>query len=159
MLSRTHSQSFAHIKLYFEHTCPVHSFNVSRPPSISKKNILRQYDAAYTIISRILHAMSSTMIADQAPAHWWMPETIENKWLRNLTCLLFILFFLVTSDLSKGIRCHAWPYSFLCLQITRSDVGSNVGYQPGDCRWIFNLPQGFVWVCMGWHTHFITLEG
>ena len=50
---------------------------------------------------------------------------------------------------------------FLNLQITRSDVRPHIkcivslviAYGP------FNLPQGFVWVCMDYHTHFIAPEG
>ena len=26
-----------------------------------------------------------------------------------------------------------------------------MGHQPSNCRWSLNLPQGFVWVCMGQH--------
>ena len=28
----------------------------------------------------------------------------------------------MTHGLSKDIQCHVWPYSFLCLHITRSDI-------------------------------------
>ena len=50
---------------------------------------------------------------------------------------------------------------FLNLQITRSDIRPHM-------KWVvslviayghFNLPQGFVWVCMGQHTHFIAPKG
>ena len=50
---------------------------------------------------------------------------------------------------------------FLNLQITRSDVKPHM-------KWVvslviafghFNLPQGFVWVCMGYQSHVITPEG
>ena len=48
---------------------------------------------------------------------------------------------------------------FLYLQITRSDIGPHVkcavNMVTADGH---NLPQGFVWVCMGSHTHFITPE-
>ena len=48
---------------------------------------------------------------------------------------------------------------FWCLQITKSDIRLRM-------KWIFHLaipnshvnhPKGFVWVCMGEHTHLITL--
>ena len=46
---------------------------------------------------------------------------------------------------------------FQSLQITRSDVRPHIKW---DVSLViayghFNLPQGFVWVCMGKHTHFI----
>ena len=28
--------------------------------------------------------------------------------------------------------------------------GHTVDCQPGDCRWLFNIPQWFVWVYMYW---------
>ena len=31
----------------------------------------------------------------------------------------------------------------------RHQVTHKVGCQPGDCIWSLELPQGFVWVCMG----------
>ena len=34
----------------------------------------------------------------------------------------------------------------------------NVDCQPGVCRWPVHLPQGFVRVCVGEHTHFISLH-
>ena len=42
-------------------------------------------------------------------------------------------------------------YSFLCMQITRSDIRSRVK-QAVHCTWPLNLPQGFAWVCMGKYT-------
>ena len=38
--------------------------------------------------------------------------------------------------------------SFLCLQNPqiKHQATHKVGCQSGDCRWPFNLPQGFVWV-------------
>ena len=54
-----------------------------------------------------------------------------------------------------------YDHTFLILQITRSDIRPHmkVGCQPGDCIWLLNLPQEFVWVCMDKHTHFITPKG
>ena len=49
--------------------------------------------------------------------------------------------------LSKDIQCHAWcTFFILFLHITEYTSQH------------FNLSQGFVWVCMSWHTHFITPE-
>ena len=56
-----------------------------------------------------------------------------------------------------------YDYTFLNLQITRSDirpyiksaVSLVITYYYGH----FNLPQGFVWVCMDSHTRFITHDG
>ena len=31
----------------------------------------------------------------------------------------------------------------------RHQATNTVGCHPGDCIWLFNLPQGFVWECMG----------
>ena len=66
---------------------------------------------------------------------------LENKvWVRVLCCLM-------TSSLSKGIRCRVWSYSVSYLQITRSDIRPHkVGCQPSDCRWSFNLLCGYVLV-------------
>ena len=33
-----------------------------------------------------------------------------------------VLCCLMTSGLSKNIRCHVCPYPFLCLQVIRSDI-------------------------------------
>ena len=40
-------------------------------------------------------------------------------WVRLLHCWLI-------PCLNKDILCHVWPYSFLCLQITRSDIGPHI---------------------------------
>ena len=67
---------------------------------------------------------------------------------------------LVTPSLSKDIRCHVY-HTFLKLQITRSDIRPHMKWAVSlviACD-RFNLPQGFVWVCMGKHTHFTTPEG
>ena len=50
---------------------------------------------------------------------------------------------------------------FINLQINRSDIRAHkVSCQPGDFAYgHFNLPPGFVWVCMAQHTHLITPEG
>ena len=49
---------------------------------------------------------------------------------------------------SKDIRCHVWPYAFLCLQITSKEIGPQtwwaVSLVLAGCH--FNLPQSFVWV-------------
>ena len=50
---------------------------------------------------------------------------------------------------------------FLNLLIARSDIRPHTKWA---VRLViayghFNLPQGFVWVCMGQHTHFITPKG
>ena len=43
----------------------------------------------------------------------------KRKFEFNLCCLM-------TPGLSKDIQCHVWPYSFLCLQITRSDIRPHI---------------------------------
>ena len=50
---------------------------------------------------------------------------------------------------------------FLTLQVTRSDIRLHIKLAVSlvIAYGHFNLPQGFVWVCMGKHTHFITSEG
>ena len=52
---------------------------------------------------------------------------------------------------SKNIWCHVLPYSFLCMQITRSDIMPHVKWAVSlvitDGYLIF--PMGLVWVCMG----------
>ena len=62
----------------------------------------------------------------------------------SLCCLL-------TPGLNKDIRCHVWPYYFLCLQITKSDIGPQAKWALSRpiAEGHFNLPQGFggyVWV-------------
>ena len=51
--------------------------------------------------------------------------------------------------------CHVWPHSFLCLQITRSDIRSEVKWAVNmiiaDSH--FNLPQGFVCICTNKQTN------
>ena len=50
---------------------------------------------------------------------------------------------------------------FLNLQITRSDIRPHIKWAVSlvIAYGHFNLPQGFVWVCMSSHTHFITPKG
>ena len=51
---------------------------------------------------------------------------------------------------------------FLNLQIrsTRPDIRPHIKWALGLVAYgHFNLPRGFVWVCMGKHTQSITLEG
>ena len=52
---------------------------------------------------------------------------------------------------------------FLCLQSSRSDIRPHVKWAVSlvitDGYQYFNLHQGFVWVCLGLHTHFITPKG
>ena len=71
--------------------------------------------------------------------------------------------------LSKGICCccfkrtlggmYKYNYFFSMLtnhQIRYHQATHTVGCQVGDYRSSLNLPQGFVWVYIGLHTHFIT---
>ena len=45
-------------------------------------------------------------------------------------------------------------------QQIRHQATHKVGCQPEDFAYgHVNLPQGFVWVCMGQYTHFVTPEG
>ena len=44
---------------------------------------------------------------------WEIKDPYETGWV--LHCLM-------TFDLNKDIRCHIWPYSILCLQITKLEV-------------------------------------
>ena len=46
----------------------------------------------------------------------------------------------------------------LANQQIRYGTTRKVGCQPGDCKWPISLPLGFVWACMGKHTHVITPE-
>ena len=54
----------------------------------------------------------------------------------------------MTSVLSKDILCHVWPYFFLNLQITRSDIRPHIQWAVSlvIVHGHFNLPQGG---CMG----------
>ena len=60
----------------------------------------------------------------------------------------------MTLGLSKDIWCHVWPYPFLCLHITRSDVRPQVNFKwavrlviAGDHLKIFLRGLcGYVWV-------------
>ena len=72
-----------------------------------------------------------------------------SSWSDELNGLHFVLF--KTSGVSKDIQYHVWSYSFLWLQITRSNIKPHAKWavKTGGCRWLLNLPQGFVWVCMG----------
>ena len=49
-------------------------------------------------------------------------------------------------------------HTFQNLQITRTDFRPHIKWAVSMviAYGYFNLPQGFVWVCMGTHTHFIT---
>ena len=71
------------------------------------------------------------------------------SWKLSFEFELWVLCCFMTPGLSKDIQCHVWPYSVLCLQITRYQATHKVGCQPGDCRWPLVLPRGFMWVSMG----------
>ena len=68
----------------------------------------------------------------------------------------------MTPGLSKDIDVM-YDHTFLNLQITRSDIRLHIKWAVSlvIAYGHFNLPQGFVWVCMVLHTctHFITPEG
>ena len=77
---------------------------------------------------------------------WKLLQSISCGW-SGLVCV-----YLMTPGLNKDIQCHVWPYFFISLQITRSDIRQHtkravslVIFAYGN----FNLPQGFVWICMG----------
>ena len=52
-------------------------------------------------------------------------------------------------------------HDFLNLQVTRSDMRPHIKWAVSlvIAYGHFNLPQGFVWLSMGAHTHLITPEG
>ena len=54
-----------------------------------------------------------------------------------------------------------YDHTFQNLQITRSDIRPHIKWAVSLVITYghFNLPQRFVWVCTGSHTHFITPEG
>ena len=56
-------------------------------------------------------------------------STGNNDWVKvSFEVWVSVLCRLMTPGHSKSIRCHTsiWPYSFLCLQITRSDIRSHL---------------------------------
>ena len=57
---------------------------------------------------------------------------------------------LIIPGLSKDIRCHVQPYFFLNLQVTESDIRPHIKWAVSLVITYghFNLPQGFVWVCI-----------
>ena len=55
----------------------------------------------------------------------------------------------MTPGLSKDIQCHVQLFLFYAMR-HRAQV--KLAASPDDH---FNLPQGFMWVCMGYHIHFI----
>ena len=80
-------------------------------------------------------------------------ETATSPWslLRYFSRVWFGLCCLMTPGLSQDIQCHGWPYFFLNLQFTRSDIWPHIKLAVSlviTCGH-FNLPEGFVWVCMG----------
>ena len=54
-------------------------------------------------------------------------------------------------------------FSELSNHQSRHEATNKIGCQHGDCKMkmstLFNLPRRFVWVCMGYYTHSIPLEG
>ena len=83
---------------------------------------------------------------------WWFGWVRGNKWFhKRLDCWLVGLCCLMTSGLSKDIRCHVWPYFLYTSanQQIRHQATHKVGCQPGDFAYDhFNIPPGFVWVYM-----------
>ena len=51
-------------------------------------------------------------------------------WLNEFR--VWVLYYLKPPGLSKDIRCHVWSYSFLCLQIIRSDIKPHVFSMPAN---------------------------
>ena len=76
---------------------------------------------------------------------------------KNQSCLCCLM----TLGLNMDIQCYVWTILFpiLANHQIRHQASHREGCQPGNCRWSLYLPRGFVWVCMGWHTYFITPEG
>ena len=56
----------------------------------------------------------------------------------------------MTLGLRKGSTCES---------LDKNQATSNMSNQLGDHIFHFHLPQGFMWVFMGYNTHFITPEG
>ena len=64
---------------------------------------------------------------------------------------VWILFCLMKAGLSKDIWCYGWTYSFLGLQISKSDIRPHVKWAVNlvSADGYFNIPQGlcgYVWV-------------
>ena len=57
---------------------------------------------------------------------------------------------LMTPGLRKDIRCHVCPYFLKNLQITRLYIKLHIKWAVSlvIAYGHFNLPRGFVWVCM-----------
>ena len=55
---------------------------------------------------------------------------------------------LFNNGLCEDIQCHVWPYYFLCLQITNSDIMPQVKWAVSLvlADTYFNISQEFVWV-------------
>ena len=94
------------------------------------------------------------------PSWMWrsdQPPAVKMN-VRNCSTL-FRLCCLVTPCLSMSIQCHVWPYSFLCLQITRSDIrwhiknAVNLVIADGHFIFIRSL-SGYLWVNILTLSHF-----
>ena len=70
----------------------------------------------------------------------------------------FVLFNDTWSQWGHSVSCMT--ILFLDFQITRSNIRPHIklAFSLVIASGQFNLPQGFVWVCMGKQTHFITPE-
>ena len=68
---------------------------------------------------------------------------------------------LMTPGLRKDIWCHVWPYYYLYLQITKSDMRPQVKWAVSlvIAHDDVNLSLEFKLVCLGQHTYFIAPEG
>ena len=112
-------------------------------------------DTSTTLQSDILCISSYNSRTSNSSLAWSVHELREQT--TQLIIVLHLNLFglglcsLMTPRLSKDIQCHVWPYIFLNLQITRSDIRPHIKSAVSlviVCGH-FNLPQGFVWVCMG----------
>ena len=67
-----------------------------------------------------------------------------------LVHVMFMFMFLMTSGLSKGHSVSCVDHTFPNLQITRSDIRPHIKWAVSlvIAYGHFNLPRGFVWVCM-----------
>ena len=78
-------------------------------------------------------------------------------WVESREFKLSLSFMLFNDTWSHQGHSVSWPSSFLCLQITDSNLRSQVKWAVRDetADGHFNLPHIFVWICMGEHTHSI----
>ena len=157
----------------------LHSANVLSDLSIGEMNMnITELKLLYVHLMNVTLCISPAILAVTDVLHLYcVCKWLVFVYLINVVVLFLALsvyhmfvstpdfWFMLSDDtcLCEDICSHVWPYFFHGLEVTRSDIRpQGYGHKPFNlviADGHFNLSDGFVWVYMGFYTHFMILEG